>query len=74
MGVYVCVLSLQCHSKLFVLFKGGRDRLDCGNYKGITIMNTFTKLYDMLLLKRLKLWANIDKCQTGAQQRRRCVE
>ncbi len=61
-------------SKLFVLFKGGKDRLECGNYRGISIMNTLAKLYDYLILNRLKLWTSIDKCQAGAQSGRGCVE
>ena len=70
----VCYSVSWCYSKLFVLFKGGRDKLDCGNYRGISIMNTLAKMYDMLLLYRLKLWVSIDKCQAGAQQGRGCIE
>ena len=61
-------------SKLCILFKAGKDRLDCGNYRGISIMNTLAKLYDYLILNKLKLWASIDKCQTCAQNGRGCVE
>lgn len=32
-------MSWDCR-KLFVLFKGGRDRLTCGSYRDISIMNT----------------------------------
>ena len=37
-------------------------------------MNTLVKVYDTLLLNRLKLWYSIDKCQAGAQKHRGCVE
>ena len=37
-------------------------------------MNTLAKLYDYLILNRLKLWTSIDKCQAGAQSGRGCVE
>ena len=61
------------YSKLIVLFKSG-DKLDCGNYRGISIMDTLAKLYDKLLLNRLSLWSAIDKCQAGAQKSRGCIE
>ncbi len=51
-----------CFSKLAVLFKGGKDRMECGNLRGISILSTLAKLYDSLMLNRLKLWADIDKC------------
>ena len=62
-----------CHNKFVALFKSG-DKLDCGNYRGISIMNTLAKIYDLLLMNRLTLWCNIDKCQAGAQKKRGCVE
>lgn len=58
-------------NKLIVLFKGGKDRMECGNYRGISVMNTLAKIYDSLILNR---WTNIDQCQAGAQQGRGCVE
>ena len=61
------------YSKLIVLFKSG-NRMVCGNYRGISIMNTLSKIYDILLLNRLKLWFIVDKCQAGAQRRRGCIE
>ena len=62
-----------CFNKLFVLFKSG-DRLSCDNYRGISIMDTLAKIYDTLILNRLLLWCNIDKCQAGAQKGRSCLE
>ena len=48
--------------------------MDCGNYRGISIMDTLAKVYDKLLLNRLTLWSAIDKCQAGAQKGRGCTE
>ena len=61
------------YSKLITLFKSG-NRMDCGNYRGISIMDTLAKVYDKLLLNRLTLWSYIDKCQAGAQKGRGCIE
>ena len=60
-------------SKLITLFKSG-DRLMCGNYRGISIMDTLAKVFDKLLLNRLVSWSSIDKCQAGAQRGRGCIE
>lgn len=57
-----------CYSKLVVLFKAG-NRLMCNNYRGISIMDTLVKIYDTLILNRLKLW-----CQASAQKSRGCIE
>ena len=62
-----------CHNKFITIFKKG-DRLDCGNYRGISIMNTLAKIYDMLINNRLLRWYSIDKCQAGGQRRRGCIE
>ena len=62
-----------CHNKLITLFKSGA-KLQCGNYRGISIMNTLSKVYDLLITKRLSVWFSIDKCQAGAQKGRGCVE
>ena len=37
-------------------------------------MDTLAKVYDILILNRLFLWCNIDKCQAGAQKGRSCLE
>lgn len=65
--------QVWCYSKLTVLFKSGNKML-CGNYRGICIMDTLAKIFDTLILNRLKLWFNIDKCQAGAQKGRGCLE
>ena len=64
---------LWCYSKLFVLFKSG-NRLLCNNYRGISIMDSLAKIYDILILNRLQLWCNIDPSQAGAQRKRGCLE
>ena len=61
------------YSKLIILFKSG-NRLCCGNYRGISIMDTLAKIYDKMILNRLTLWMSIDKCQAGAQKGRGCIE
>ena len=57
------------YSKLITLFKSG-NRMCCGNYRGISIMDTLAKIYDKMILNRLTLWSSIDKCQAGAQKGR----
>ena len=37
-------------------------------------MDTLAKIYDTLILNRLLLWFDFDKCQTGAQKGRSCLE
>ena len=61
------------YSKLITLFKSG-NKMCCGNYRGISIMDTLAKVYDKLILNRLTLWSSIDKCQAGAQKGRGCIE
>ena len=62
-----------CYSKLIVLFKKGA-RLNCGNYRGISIGDTIGKLYAKILGNRLKQWMNVDNCQAGGQEARGCIE
>lgn len=68
-----CYPLAWCYSKLIILFKSG-NRMICNNYRGISIMDTLAKIYDVLLLNRLKLWCHIDQCQAGAQKGRGCLE
>ena len=62
-----------CTNKLITIFKGGNHQ-DCNNYRGISIMETCAKLYDLLLNERLKRWARPSKEQAGAQEKRGCTE
>lgn len=62
-----------CYSKLTVLFESD-DRMLCDNYRGISIMDTLTKLYDTLIANRIKLWMAVDKRQAGAVEGRECLE
>jgi hypothetical protein len=60
-------------SLLVVLFKSG-SKLQCGNYKGITSMDSTAKLYDQLMNDRLSRWLRVDAAQAGAQSGRGCIE
>ena len=59
--------------RLIVVFKKG-NRLDCGNSRGISIMDTFAKLYDRILCLRLEKWFRPCREQDGAQRGRSCTE
>ena len=37
-------------------------------------MDTLAKVYDSMIMNRILLWFNIDKCQAGAQKGRSCLE
>ena len=69
----MCYPFSWCFNKMFVLYKHG-DRLNCNNYRGISVMDTVAKIYDLLLMNRLSLWMNIDKCQSGGLRGRGCIE
>jgi hypothetical protein len=60
-------------SLLVVLFKSG-SKLQCGNYRGISIMDSTAKLYDQLMNDRLSRWLRVDAAQTGVQSGRGCIE
>lgn len=60
-------------AKLITIFKKG-DRSDVRNYRGISIMNSIAKLYDMVLCSRLKQWFRPYREQAGAQEKRGCLE
>ena len=65
--------SVWCYNSLIVLFKSGSRAL-CGNYRGISVMDSLSKMYDTLLNIRLSSWISIDSAQAGAQKRRGCIE
>lgn len=52
-------------TKLYIIFK---------NYRGILIMNTVSKLYNMVLSDRLERWYVSRREQAGAQKGRGCLE
>ena len=60
-------------AKLFMLFKRG-DRKDPNNYRGISVISSIAKLYDMVLCNRLELWFKPYREQAGAQKGRGCLE
>ncbi len=58
---------------MFTVFKrGSRSVVD--NYRGIIVINTISKLYDMVLCNRLNLWFRPFREQAGAQSKRGCIE
>ena len=61
------------YSRLKMLFKKG-SRLSCDNYRGISIIDCMSKVYDYVLYNRLVQWFKPDKEQVGAQPKRGCVE
>jgi hypothetical protein len=65
----------QCWNlaKLQMLFKKGLKN-DCNNYRGISIINSISKLYDYVLCNRLTQWFKPAWEQAGAQAKRGCIE
>ncbi len=60
-------------AKVFTIFKKG-DRLNPNNYRGISVLNSMAKLYDMVLCERLNCWFRPFREQAGAQKGRGCLE
>ena len=60
-------------AKLVTVFKRGDRKLAC-NYRGINIINSIAKLYDMILSSRLQQWFIPHREQAGAQPKRGCLE
>ena len=52
-------------AKLVMIFKRG-NRKDPNNYRGISIINSIAKLFDMVHCNRLELWFKPYKEQAGA--------
>ena len=61
------------YTKLVTIFKKGA-RLSCDNYRGIALMDSLAKLYDIVMNSRLNLWFQPDREQAGAQKGRSCLE
>ena len=60
-------------TKVFNIYKK-RVRLDPSNYRGISILASLAKLYDMILGQRFKVWHRPCYEQAGAQRNRGCTE
>ena len=60
-------------AKLIMIFKKGM-RNDCNNYRGISVINAISKIYDYVLNNRLLLWYKPCREQAGAQSERGCIE
>ena len=61
------------YTKLIILFKKG-SRDDCGNYRGISLMDSIAKLYDIIINRRLCRWFTPDREQAGSTKGRGCLE
>lgn len=59
--------------KMFTIFKRG-NRRKLKNYRGITIVNSMAKLYDLILGGRLNHWFKLYMEQAGARKGRSCIE
>ena len=60
-------------AKMHTVFKRG-NRASPGNYRGINIINSIAKIYDMVLSARLGQWFKPCREQAGSQAGRGCVE
>ena len=58
---------------MHTIFKRGNRALP-GNYRGINIINSIAKIYDMVLCARLSQWFQPCREQAGSQVGRGCVE
>ena len=61
------------YSRLSMLFKKG-DLMNCNNYRGISVINCISKIYDYILYNRLSKWFTSHREQAGAQPKRGCIE
>ena len=60
-------------ARLVPIFKKG-NKEEVKNYRGISIMNSIAKFYDMVLYSRLKQWFRPYREQAGSQEKRGCLE
>ena len=60
-------------ARLKMLFKKG-EKSNCDNYRGISVINSISKLYDYILCNRLTSWFKPQREQAGAQPKRGCTE
>lgn len=77
--LFNCIFSsgsypdLWSKAKFFTIFKRG-DRKEPSNYRGISVINSIAKLYDLVLCCRLEHWFRPYREQAGAQRGRGCLE
>ena len=77
--LFNCIFSSGCYplrwatAKLFTIFKRG-CRSVVNNYRGISVMNSLAKVYDMILCERLQRWFSPFREQAGCQAGRGCME
>ena len=63
---YSCSYPLEwSKAKLVTIYKKG-DKAKVENYRGINVINSIAKLYDMILCSRLKQWYKPYREQAGA--------
>ena len=60
-------------ARMFMTYKEGQ-RLEPANYRGISIVNAISKVYDMVLNNRLVFWYTPSQEQSGAQKGRSSEE
>ena len=48
--------------------------LACDNFRGISIIESMSKIYDYILYNRLARWFIPDREQAGSQPKRSCIE
>ena len=73
-NVFVNVYPAQwAYSRLNMLFKKG-DNMNCDNYRGISVINCISKIYDYVLYNRSPKWFTPHKEEAGAQPKRGCIE
>lgn len=60
---------------LYPIFKKG-DKLQCGNYRGITMLNIIYKIFSNILLRRLSKYSEeiIGECQSGFRPGRSTID
>ena len=72
--VFICGYPLcWAAAKLSMIFKKG-TRSVCDNYRGISVINCCSKIYDYIINNRLMLWFKASREQAGGQRGRGCIE
>ena len=68
-----CYPSSWRLARLLTIFKRG-DPLLPSNYRGINVINSIAKIYDLILCNRLMQWFSPYREQAGGQPKRGCME